>query len=117
MKLKLHLHIPSYFYGVLHGLIILVAYSSPLWLDWKIIGIGIALYYLQLGVFVGCVLSHAQFGKDKDRFAGIVLKKLGWNLSNQALTILLDIMLPPCFALLAWYGQSSGMFSPIIHLK
>lgn len=59
-----------------HLIIAILAATSFLWLDIKIILIGLVLYYLQLIVVGSCVLSVAQF-KNKDTvFLGIYINKL-----------------------------------------
>ncbi len=47
-----------------HTIIILLAWLSPFWLDWKLIFICSALYWLQILIFKGCILTNIQF-KDK----------------------------------------------------
>ena len=45
--------------AIVHGAVIIFAYTSPWWLDWRIVTGGVLLYYIQIFVFKGCVLSLA----------------------------------------------------------
>jgi hypothetical protein len=47
--------------AALHTLIIILAWLSPFWLDWKIVFICLFLYYLQMILFKGCILVNLQF--------------------------------------------------------
>jgi len=46
---------------IAHTLLILLAWTSPFWLDWKIILICLVLYFLQIFIFKSCVLTNFQF--------------------------------------------------------
>jgi len=47
-----------------HLVIILIAYTSPFFFRWQLIMAGVLFLWLQQIIFQGCVLTHAQFGKD-----------------------------------------------------
>jgi len=49
----------------IHLPLIVLLWLSPILISWKIILIGIALYYLQLIVFGDCIMSKKQFGTKK----------------------------------------------------
>jgi len=55
--------------AVLHLILIVIAYTSPIWLDWRIFLIGFALYYIQILVFRGCILTWAQYGTFRESFS------------------------------------------------
>ena len=55
---------------VLHWLIAILAFFSFLWLDYKLIIVGILLYWLQIFIFGACVLSIAQFKTRESTFLG-----------------------------------------------
>ncbi len=54
----------------LHLFFIILAYSSPLWLDWRVITLGIIILQIQFIVFEGCILTQIEAGKDKDMTFG-----------------------------------------------
>ena len=51
------------FFPLIHTIIMLFAWVSPFWLDWKIIGIILILYLGQIILFKGCMLTNLQFDK------------------------------------------------------
>ena len=79
-----------------HLLIILAIYSSPFWVDWKIIAVGIGVYYLQLILFKNCILTTLQFNeKERDTtFYSYYLTKLGFNINKTKLRLFLDYIMP-----------------------
>ena len=77
-----------------HISVILLAYSSPFWLDWRLLVLGIALYYLQIFIFGGCGLSLAQFKGEKKSFHQWYLEKLGFRPDPARLSFFLDRILP-----------------------
>lgn len=82
------------FLVIAHILIIIAAYSSPFWLDWRIIALGVALYYIQLALFGGCLLSLAQFEGEKKSFHEWYLEKLGIIVNRRKLKFFLNQVLP-----------------------
>ena len=79
---------------VVHVVIILLAYSAPFWLDWKLVLIGVALNYLQIFIFKGCVLSLAQFEDKKQTFHEWYLRKFGFTPSRAVLNFILRYIIP-----------------------
>ncbi len=72
---------------IVHLLIAILAFFSFLWLDIRLLLIGLAIYWLQLLIFDSCILSIAQF-KNKDTvFMGIYINKLLRKLKIKELTI------------------------------
>jgi len=51
--------------AIIHTIVILFAWLSPFWLDWKIIFICLVLYELQIFIFRGCILTNLQFKKER----------------------------------------------------
>ena len=84
--------------SLLHLLVILLAYSSPFWLDWRLFTIGLTLYYLQVLVFKKCVLTYAQYGTFHDSFSARLFirafKYFGFKPKKQAVKLALDFYLP-----------------------
>ncbi len=72
---------------IIHMLIFVLAATSFLWLDIRLLLIGLTLYWLQIIIFDSCVLSIVQF-KNKDTvFMGIYINKLLRKLNMKELTI------------------------------
>lgn len=78
----------------LHILILIIAYTSPFWLPyWWIIG-GILLYWLQIAVFQGCVLTQAEFGSKDESFWVYYLGKIGVQLPAKYSNLIIDLVFP-----------------------
>jgi hypothetical protein len=74
----------------LHTLIMLGAWSSPFWLDWKIVFISLFLYEIQIFVFKGCILTNLQFSKGIRRESDMTMyaywaEKLGFKVNRKKL--------------------------------
>lgn len=80
----------------LHLIIMILAYTSPFWLDWKLIIAALAIYYLQLWVFGGCLLTFAQYGKWDETFSGRLIvwlgEKVGLKLGLKSVKRFLDFL-------------------------
>ena len=79
---------------VLHSAIILLAYSAPFWLDWRLLSIGVILNYTQILIFKGCVLSLAQFEDKKQTFHEWYLRKFGLKPNRAVLNFVLRYIIP-----------------------
>lgn len=79
---------------VLHTVVILLAYSAPFWLDWRLVLVGVILNYIQILIFDGCVLSHAQFEDKKQTFHEWYLRKIGLRPNRTALNFTLRYIVP-----------------------
>jgi len=86
---------------VTHITVILATYTSPFWLDYRLIIVGILAYYLQLLIFGGCVLSLKQFDGQKQTFHEWYLRKLGFSPNPAKLRFILDFVIPPCLLIAA----------------
>lgn len=72
---------------IVHMIIALLAATSFIWLDYKILLICILLFWLQILIFGSCVLPIAQF-KNKDKvFISIYLNKALHHFNLKELTI------------------------------
>lgn len=100
----------------LHVLLILLAYSSPLWLDWRFISIGVGVYYLQLLVFGWCVLSLKQFHGQKQTFHGWYLAKIGVQPDPKQLRFILNYVIPPTLALVGFGAQTMLSLKPLVRV-
>lgn len=88
----------------LHVLIMTLAYTSPFWLDYKLMIAGIILYYIQIWIFGGCILTFAQFGKWDETFTGrgiiFLGDKVGMKFKKESVKRFMDI-LPAIFLIIA----------------
>lgn len=72
---------------IIHMLIFVLAATSFLWLDIRLLLIGLILYWLQIIIFDSCVLSIVQFNNKDTVFMGIYINKLLRKLNMKELTI------------------------------
>jgi hypothetical protein len=101
---------------LLHAIIIIAAYSAPLWLDWRLVTAGVGVYWLQLIIFKHCVLSTAQFGDKETTFHEWYLAKVGVHPNHTALKRLLNIWIPLFLLLIAGLLQLVAHYQPPIHI-
>jgi len=109
-----------YLVAILHGLIMLLAYTSPLWLDWRLIIVALILYWLQIIVLGGCVLTKAQFGTYEDAFtlhyASKIATRLGGRINRQKFKFVLDYIIPPAYILISIIIQLVFHYQPLIKM-
>ncbi|MEO6761711.1 MAG: hypothetical protein ABI220_05080 [Candidatus Saccharimonadales bacterium] len=86
---------------ILHIIVILLAYSAPFWLDWRLVIAGVIVYYIQIFTIGGCVLSHAQFEDKKQSFHEWYLHKIGFTVNRTILNVILRYVTPPALVGLA----------------
>jgi hypothetical protein len=79
---------------IVHILVILLAYSAPFWLDWRLVAVGVVLNYVQIIIFKGCVLSRAQFEDKKQTFHEWYLRKIGFKPNRTILNFTLQYVIP-----------------------
>ncbi len=90
--------------ALLHVIIILAIYTTPFWLDWRLIIVYGILNLLQIKIFGGCVVSQYQF---KDKHTGFykhyIDKYFPKNkITDKELNIVLDYIIP-VFLVIAGY--------------
>ena len=90
---------------IAHIIVIIFAYSAPFWLDWRLVFVGVILNYIQILVFKGCVLSHAQFEDKKQSFHEWYLRKLGFKPNRRVLNFVLRWVIPFVLLGLAYIFQ------------
>lgn len=99
--------------AIVHAIVMFFAYISPFWLEWRLILVFVILYYLQLKIFGGCILTYAQYGRWDETFSGrgIIwfLSKFGLSLGAKKIKFFLQIL--PIIILLAalLYQQTIGL--------
>ena len=103
---------------IIHTLLQLLAFSSWLWLDYKIIAILAVLHLVMLEVLKGCPLSQFQFPDDKDkRFYEWWLEKFGIKLTGKkrrGMRIFMQYILPLLIIGLAVLVQAVFSFKPLL---
>ncbi len=103
---------------ILHMLLQLVAFTSWLWIDYRIVAIFAAIHLLILMLLKGCPFSHAQFTKAADtKFYEWELGQLGIRLSETnryRLRIFMQYVLPVIIITLALIVQKLAGVTPII---
>jgi hypothetical protein len=78
---------------VSHLILTTLAYTSWLWLDWRIIAVLAVAHLILLEITRGCPLAHAQFPEDKDaRFYEWWMKKLGMKFTKKNRRVIFIIM-------------------------
>jgi len=93
-----------------HILLAFLAVTSPFWLDWKIVFLGLALYGLQLVTFKGCILTNIQFkgGITKKTDGSIYTfwaEKLGFKPNRKKLNFVVDYLMTPAVLIITIIWQ------------
>lgn len=93
-KMKKHTDLGLVFW--VHLILIVLLWTSPFWLSWKLILAGIFVYYLQLIIFKDCILTKAQFETKKrsTTFYWYYLTKLGFKLDKEKVRFAADYYFP-----------------------
>jgi hypothetical protein len=80
---ELYRDMKNKFLIVVHLLLVILAYTAWVWLDWRILAVFAIAHLIMLEVLSGCPLSHAQFPEDKEkRFYEWWMAKLGIKLTT-----------------------------------
>ena len=99
-----------------HLFLILIAYLSPLLFRWQLILIGVIVLFLQWIFFQGCILTHAQFGKDKYMtFYYKYLTLMGISVDKKKLKFLMTWIMPFLVLFVALTLQYYLSFNPLIY--
>ncbi len=107
---------------VIHLLLVVVAYTSWLWVDYRIILVLAIAHIAMLEVLRGCPLSHAQFPDDKTkRFYEWWLARLGIDVTRtpkrrRIVRIFMQYALPIIIVLLGVILQGVLGVIPLINL-
>jgi hypothetical protein len=100
----------------LHFIILLVAISSPFWIDAWVVLIGFLLYFLLKLVFKGCFLTNIQFGNKHFFTAFYLIKIFKLKIQEQKLARYLDWILAPSIPAVAFVIQYIFHFRPMINV-
>ena len=90
-----------YFFLVLHIVLLVAWYTSPFYLDWRIVILTVIAYHVQIYYAKGCLLTRGQFGKENEGFYYHYLRKFGFNPDKERLSFVLDYVIPGTMILLA----------------
>jgi len=90
-----------YFYLILHIVILALWYTSPLYLDWRIVIGTVVLYHIQTYFAKGCILTQGQFGKNNEGFYYHYLLKFGFHPNKERLNFILDYFIPSMMIVIA----------------
>ncbi|MBU6214715.1 hypothetical protein KGM48_02620 [Patescibacteria group bacterium] len=90
-----------YFFLVLHIVLLIAWYTSPFYLDWRIVILTVVLYHFQLYYAKGCLITQGQFGKQNEGFYYHYLTKFGFHPDKKKLSFVLDYIIPGMMIVLA----------------
>src|SRR3989344_3460540 len=98
---------------LLHLILILCIYLSPFILDWRIILVFVALYYIQLVVFGNCILTIWQFREEArdTTFYSHVFELLGFSPNKRTVRLVVDYVIPWAIVIIALLWQVFGRHS------
>jgi hypothetical protein len=89
-----------------HLALIVVALSSPFWLSWKFIFLGIVLLQLQWVILDGCYLTQLEAGKDEDvTFWYLYLVKVFPKLNKRRVKVTVRYFIPILLLVVAFLLQ------------
>jgi len=100
--------------AAIHTFIIFLLYTSPFWLDWKLIIAAIILNYAQMFILGGCVLTIKQFQSAEMSFQEWLLAKLGMRVKRPKFNRFLKWQLPFIILALALLWQEVLGITPLI---
>lgn len=83
-----------YFFLFLHVAILAAWYTSPFYLDWRLVILTVVLYHMQNYFANGCLLTQGQFGKENEGFYYHYLTKFGFRPNREGLNFVLDYVIP-----------------------
>lgn len=78
----------------LHIVLIIGILTTPFFVDWRLILVGIALLQLQYWFFKGCVLSNKELGQGNGGFWFYYLKKVLPKITVRSVDIFTELVLP-----------------------
>ena len=90
-----------YFFLCLHVILLALWYTSPWYLDWRIVVGSVLLYHLQLYFAKGCLLTTGQFGRNNEGFYYYYLRRFGFHPKKKILNFILDFVIPGAMIVLA----------------
>ncbi|MDO8573036.1 MAG: hypothetical protein Q7S11_04750 [bacterium] len=99
-----------------HILLLIPAYLSPLLINWKLIIVGATILQIQYWVIDGCILTHMEMGKDKNKvFIWYYLRKIYPNLNPQKTKLIVRVIVPILLVIIGFILQVKLGFKPPTH--
>jgi hypothetical protein len=100
-----------------HLFLIITAYLSFLYVDWKIIFWSVVVLQFYYSLRGGCDLTFAEFGEDKDIvFVWYYLKKVFPNLDKKTTKNFIRYVMPIFLVSISFFLQKIMNFTPLIKL-
>jgi len=97
--------------------LIVASYLSFLYVDWRVILLGVVVLQIYYALRGGCGLTFAEFGDDRDTtFAWYYLRKVFPRLDQKITKIFIRYVLPITLVLVAYYLQEIRMWEPIVEI-
>lgn len=101
----------------LHLILIIAAWTSPLWVDWQLILLGIVALSIQYVVIGGCYLTFKESGKDRDMtFYYYYLSKKYHRLNKRRVKIFIRYILPVLLLAIAYLIQEKLGLGTLINI-
>lgn len=83
------------FWFWIHILLLIPAYLSPLFIEWRLIVLGVVILQIQYWLIDGCVLTHLEMGKEKNEtFIWYYLRKIYPNLNAKYTKFVIRFVVP-----------------------
>jgi len=102
----------------IHVLLLIPAYLSPFFIDWKLIVIGVAILQIQYWVIDGCILTHLEMGKDKNEtFIWYYLRKIYPELNPKRTKFVIRVVVPLVLVLAGLLLQSELGLKPFVDIS
>ena len=106
-------------FGVLfwfHAFVVGGSYASPLLLNVQIIALGALIFWLQVLLLGGCLLTRLQFPAEyrHKSFHVHCLEKLGFSFDRKAVDFFVDRIVPFCILVLAMFWQKIFGHPPLL---
>ncbi len=99
----------------IHILALIVAYLSPLLIDWRLVIVGALILQVQYWLISGCYLTHLQFGKDKNEvFLWYYLHKAFPALKPESTKFFVRIVAPAVLIAIGFVIQGLFHFKPLL---
>ncbi len=82
-----------------HIILVILAWTSPFYLSWKIIALLIILNYVQILIFKGCILTNLQFKNKINKYTDMTmysysLELLGYKFNRKKIKFLSKYIFP-----------------------
>lgn len=82
------------FIGIIHICLIIACLAMPWFLDWKLIGLGILIFWVQWIILGGCILTKWQYGDYNDTMWNHIFKFLHIPINEQRSRFITTWVLP-----------------------